>query len=150
MVSTTQDLQNFGYRFLGPLVTAFFDKIVQEQSRAKSGGKLFFLAREGYFLKDLYEEYCSKNGLEDSSGSEYLLCSRAFLFKLSLVDSSMIPATLQHHYSGSFSNFICRRYVFNGTDLSISLAAKLSHHFGFDIEMLFNLEALKKYMPQKN
>ncbi|MFY8325235.1 helix-turn-helix transcriptional regulator [Pseudoalteromonas sp. ZZD1] len=33
---------------------------------------------------------------------------------------------------------------FNGSDLSISLAAKLSHHFDFDVETLFNLEAQKK------
>ena len=32
----------------------------------------------------------------------------------------------------------------NGSDLSISLAAKLSHHFNFDVETLFNLEAQKK------
>ncbi|BED91493.1 hypothetical protein PspMM1_39610 [Pseudoalteromonas sp. MM1] len=38
---------------------------------------------------------------------------------------------------------------FNGSDLSISLAAKLSHHFGFDIDMLFNLEAQKKAYAAK-
>ena len=38
---------------------------------------------------------------------------------------------------------------FNGSDLSISLAAKLSQHYDFDIETLFNLEAQKKAYAAK-
>lgn len=126
MQSTTRELQGFGYRFLGPVITAFFDSITQEMNSSKESSKLFFLAREGYFLKQLYEKYCIQKGCLSDESNEYLLCSRAFLFKLALTDEALIPLTLQHHYSGTFSNFICRRYGFNGTDLN-RIAKELPH-----------------------
>lgn len=58
-----------------------------------------------------------------------------------------INASTAAHKMGINPSTLSR--FFNGTDLSISLAAKLSHHFGFDIEMLFNLEALKKIHAAK-
>jgi predicted HAD superfamily hydrolase len=126
MLSTTQELQRFGYRFLGPVVTAFFDGIVEKSGESEEPRKLFFLAREGYFLKQLYSQYCAMNGYDEIAECEYLLCSRAFLFKLALTDETLVPLTLQHHYSGTLSNFICRRYGFNGSDLN-RIAKELPH-----------------------
>lgn len=118
MRSTTQELQRFGYRFLGPVVTAFFDSMFQAKNKEGSDRGLFFLAREGYFLKQLYVQYCAQKGCGDVNLGEYLLCSRAFLFKLALTDEALIPLTLQHHYKGTLGDFICRRYGFNGTDIN--------------------------------
>ena len=45
-----------------------------------------------------------------------------------------INASTAAHKMGINPSTLSR--FFNGTDLSISLAAKLSHHFGFDIEIV--------------
>ncbi len=117
-MSTTQELQQFGYRFLGPVVTSFFDKIDSSLDVNADSKGLFFLAREGYFLQELYASYLNEKGNIEKQEGSYLLCSRAFLFKLALTDESMIPYTLKHHYKGSLRDFICRRYGFNGSDLN--------------------------------
>ena len=64
------------------------------------------------------------------------------------LDKEGINSSTAAHKMGVNPSTLSR--FFNGSDLSISLAAKLSHHFGFDIEMLFNLEALKKAHAAKN
>ena len=117
-MSSSQDLNQFGYRFIGPVVTAFFDKINVSLKAQADSNNLFFLAREGYFLQELYKDYLQILDQSDKPAGSYILCSRAFLFKLALTDESMIPYTLQHHYKGLLRDFICRRYGFNGTDLN--------------------------------
>ena len=117
-MSSSQDLNQFGYRFIGPVVTAFFDKINLSLDAQAGSNNLFFLAREGYFLQELYKEYLKILNISDKPDVSYILCSRAFLFKLALANESMIPFTLKHHYKGLLRDFICRRYGFNGTDLN--------------------------------
>jgi len=127
MPSSMLELKAFGYRFIGPVVVAFFDAFSKE---AKGHGinKLYFLAREGYFLKELYSHYQSYGlGISDVN-SEYLLCSRAFLFKLMLVDQNQLRDTLIHHYRGSFKDLLVRRYGFNGGDIDIIVFNRVISH----------------------
>ena len=58
-----------------------------------------------------------------------------------------INASTAAHKMGINPSTLSR--FFNGSDLSISLAAKLSQHYDFDIETLFNLEAQKKAYAAK-
>ncbi|WP_353350973.1 hypothetical protein [Oceaniserpentilla sp. 4NH20-0058] len=106
------ELQSFGYRFLGPIITSFFDEI----EKKKTGNELFFLAREGYHLESLYKYYCGLLG--KSYETKYLLCSRVFLFKLCLTDKNLIPLTLGHHFKGSLESLLIRRYGFSGTQIN--------------------------------
>ena len=65
----------------------------------------------------------------------------ASIVKRKLDKKGINPSTAAHKIGVNPSTL---SRFFNGSDLSISLAAKLSHHFGFDVETLFNLEAQKK------
>ncbi len=114
---TIQEINQFGYRFLGPITTAFFDEIVSKIIDEEKG-KVFFLAREGFFLKQLFEHYASKFNMSGEFDTEYLLCSRAFLFKLAMLDESLIPHTLTHPYKGTVQNLLVRRYGLNGGDIN--------------------------------
>ncbi|WP_430459477.1 hypothetical protein ACQUQU_09685 [Thalassolituus sp. LLYu03] len=125
MNSTTQELHDFGYRFIGPVVTAFFDKVLACCS-GHEPKTLYFLAREGYFLKQLFDHYQVISGCRPELKSQYLLCSRAFLFKLALADKKLIPSTLQHHYKGSLLNFLTRRFGFSGADIN-KIMVRLPH-----------------------
>lgn len=130
-MSNGSGLHDFGYRFLGPVVTAFFDRIVT----VGGSEKLYFLAREGYFLKQLFERYCSVTGSSLSGQAEYLYCSRAFLFKLSLLEADLVDDTLVHHYKGTFLNFLIRRYGLNGGDIDRILCKTPAMSAEFDKEI---------------
>lgn len=118
---SVRELNEFGYRFLGPVVTAFFDSM-SFSCRESNSKSLYFLAREGYFLKCLYAHYSRKSLISEELKVEYLLCSRAFLFKLMLCDMSKLHITLAHHYQGTLGEFLVRRYGLCGGDIDQVLA----------------------------
>jgi len=112
MLSKMDELQSFGYRFLGPIVTSFFEEIEKHRGQET----LFFLAREGYHLKSLFEHYCEI--LDINAKTSYLLCSRVFLFKLSLSDKKLLSLSLEHPFKGTFESLLIRRYGFNGAQIN--------------------------------
>lgn len=102
----------FGATFLGPLLTFFSEKLVQN-SQSKNT-KLYFLAREGYFLEKAYQNYSTAKGL--NANSSYLYASRAFLFKLLLDNPDSYKYSLSGSFKGTFGQFLRKKFLISETD----------------------------------
>jgi len=68
----TLDPYFFGHSALGPMFYLFMEYLATEY-RDKP---IFFLSRDGYFLKKIYEHYAHSKGLEIEGRSRYLQISR--------------------------------------------------------------------------
>lgn len=101
-----ESLQQLGAVFLSPVLT-YFNKNLYEQ-RPK-GRPLFFLAREGYWLERSFSRYAS--GQEKSVETRYLLVSRAFLFKIGLIEPKTHAYSLNFKFSGSMYELLRTRFM---------------------------------------
>lgn len=103
---------NFGTLFLGPLLSLFSQKLVQNQPQNTS---LYFLAREGYWLERAFNQYCVSGSIQQQS--YYLLASRAFLFKLLLSDERSYVYSLKGEFTGTFYNLMRTRFLLSNTEI---------------------------------
>jgi hypothetical protein len=99
-------LQQLGATLIAPMLTFFNQKLTKE-TNAKE--KLFFLAREGYWLNRAYSDYCRGKGTVDNS--QYMLVSRAFLFKIGLTEPKSFPYSLNFNFSGSLYELMRSRFM---------------------------------------
>lgn len=113
---TKEACHTFGFTFIGPLLGYFFYWLGQKPlSQTQT---LFFLAREGYFLKTAYDHIQAEHPWFNlKAGSSYLLCSRALLFKLTLITKEGLQSSLKHPYGGSLLDFLKTRYQFTHEEL---------------------------------
>lgn len=109
---SVRSLKNFGGVFLSPLLS-FFNENLNKIS--EENDKLFFLAREGYWLKKSYDAYQEASGA--GKGSSYLLVSRAFLFKIGLIHPKTWQYSLDFEYKGSLYELMKTRFMIS--DMSI-------------------------------
>jgi HAD superfamily hydrolase (TIGR01549 family) len=77
-----------GYQIAGPLIYGYV-QFLRERLRGRGIGKVYFLSRDGYILKRVYEILTS--GLDDCPRAEYLHASRRALNFASI--SAIDPAT---------------------------------------------------------
>lgn len=94
-----------GYIVFGPLLLAFTEFIVK---KAESCNELWFLAREGYLLKKLYEKYTGILDIEKKS-CRYFLASRKAVSFASVRDEYDIREIMTQYYNGSLSNVVKSR-----------------------------------------
>jgi hypothetical protein len=75
-----EQAEELGYTAFGPVVTAFYGWLTDEAKRL-GVRRLYFLAREGHFLLDLFKKYCSVGLAEEAEfDMRYLLISRRAVF----------------------------------------------------------------------
>jgi hypothetical protein len=109
---TIASLQHFGASFLSPLLTFFNHNL---EGYGRTGARLYFLAREGYWLEKSYQAHLAAKGLV--ANSRYLLVSRAFLFKIGLLKPETYEYSLNFNFSGSLSQLMRTRFMLS--DISI-------------------------------
>ncbi|MDN2664388.1 HAD family hydrolase [Psychromonas sp. 14N.309.X.WAT.B.A12] len=105
-------LQQLGATLISPMFT-FYNQTLVKNVNEKEG--IFFLAREGYWLSRAYSEYCETVGRVDNS--QYMLVSRAFLFKIGLTESNTFPLSLNFKFEGSLYELMCSRFMLSDTSL---------------------------------
>jgi hypothetical protein len=105
-------LQQLGSTLIAPMFTFFNQKLTQETNTKE---KLFFLAREGYWLSRAYSDYCRDKGTVDNS--QYMLVSRAFLFKIGLTEPKSFPYSLNFNFSGSLYELMRSRFMLSDISL---------------------------------
>jgi len=116
----TQGITSFGTTFLGPLLHYY----VQMKLNASDGKAfLLFLAREGYWLERAFKRFCS--GAAIKAQSEYLLVSRAFLFKLLLDDERSFVYSLKSGFKGTFSELLQSRFILNHDEITRTFSPAL-------------------------
>ncbi|MDO6617646.1 HAD family hydrolase [Shewanella sp. 6_MG-2023] len=105
---------HFGATFIGPLLSFFSNKLATYSQQKND--KLFFLAREGYWLQQAYSEHCSSQ--EITPNSEYLLVSRAFMFKVMLDDPRSYAYSLDFSFDGSLKELLRTRFMLSNATVS--------------------------------
>lgn len=109
---TIQSLRHLGSVFLGPTLS-FFNQ--QLHNDVASNQRLFFLAREGFWLEQSYQRYADAQSR--TVDSQYLLVSRAFLFKVGLLNSATYDISLNFSFEGSLYELMRTRFMLS--DVSI-------------------------------
>jgi hypothetical protein len=95
----------FGYLVLGPLIFTFISWLIQ-RARENNVEELFFLSRDGYFLKKIYEDIVVVTKSVKLPSSKYLFVSRRAVLPAAMhqtVDSDLLIGN--GSYQGSVSNF---------------------------------------------
>ncbi|MBU2977234.1 HAD family hydrolase [Alteromonas sp. C1M14] len=108
-------LKEFGYNFLGPLLTAYMNE-VHKKIMSLSSVKVFHLAREGHVLKQAFEIGNSSN-----VDAEYLSVSRTFLFRIMADIEAAWPYSVKHNYKGSLASFFHARFAFSYDEIALIL-----------------------------
>jgi len=93
-------ISDFGYIFHAPLLNEFLKFITDKTSRMD---ELLFLAREGYYLQKLYQEYTELYNIKPKSNI-YFLASRKATHTATLYDENNIYRLKE--FTGTFKTFM--------------------------------------------
>lgn len=112
-INTAYDI---GYVFFAPMICDFvlwFRNQVEEYQMKN----IFFCARDGYLIKQLYDELCN------SVSSIYFLTSRTAAIRAGMEDEEDIRYVEEMKFSGSLSNQLEKRFgiCVDGTDSRLEL-----------------------------
>lgn len=110
MLHKTAVLSDFGFQFLGPICSEYMHSL-RDCILENSDSPIVFLAREGYFLKEIYEEL-TENQLIDNQESVYLLASRTFLFRICIADPFSWEYSCKHKFEGTIDALMSARFGF--------------------------------------
>ena len=126
-------LEKISKTFLAPMI---FELIKFIDKKSDSNDKLLFLAREGYYLEKIYEEYCSKFSLKPKK-HYYFLASRKATMSATIENTNDIKNSINRDYKGTIKTFFKSVYDldYNGDDFEIILPN--------DLEKVY--EIIKKY-----
>jgi len=125
-VSKNTSLREFGYNFLGPICSEYFQSLLTQCAQLPQPF-IGFLAREGYLLNRIFQTLVAEN-LIPNYPSAYVLSSRSFLFRICVADPSTWQWSLTHKFSGSLEQLLVSRFglslaqiheVFEDDDLSM-------------------------------
>lgn len=94
-------LEQFGYVAIGPMIYEFMKFLYNSTNE---DNKLCFLAREGYQLQKLYNDFCKICGLK-MRNSLYFLASRRATTNASIEDESDIYKLCDKDFNGSVNDF---------------------------------------------
>lgn len=99
--SQISSLEDFGFIFHAPILFEFLSFVV---NRTKKADQLLFLAREGYYLQKLYQQYCHifKVPLKENT---YFLASRKATIMANLKTKNDLIALLNNEFKGKISSF---------------------------------------------
>lgn len=105
-------LNDFGAVFLSPTLSFFNDSLAKN---TQEDSKLFFLAREGYWLERSYTAYTKAKGRK--SNSAYMLVSRAFLFKIGLMQPKTWSYSLNFAFEDTLYNLMKNRFMLSDANI---------------------------------
>ncbi len=124
---SSQDLvppnyQALGYTVLGPLVLSFVQWLAQ-QAASDGVERLYFLSREGEFLKKVYDRWAQQ--VDGAPPSEYLVLSRRSVTVPTIREIDEIEAIARTAYfENRVSSFVWERYGLVLTDKEWSSLAR--------------------------
>ncbi len=100
--------KDYGYSFLAPLFIKFFLWLDETVKENKNDG-LLFLAREGYYLEQLYKDFCKISGKKEIN-HDYFLASRRAVSVAAIKSTDDTDVLLDKYYSGSLKNLFKSRF----------------------------------------
>ena len=154
MDSNLVALKDFGYQFLGPMCTRYFESLKtlidtheanNESEEAQAPISLVFLAREGYFFKRAYDALVKQGFMPDIERC-YLRVSRTFLFRICVTDSATWDISLGHKYKGTLETLLTHRFGFSGNQARYLFSEDLLEG---DIELPLDLNSVKSLFEER-
>lgn len=103
-----KDFRELGYWFYGTPLLTFMLWLIQK-SRADGVKRIFFLARDGYFLQPLYE-FVTRRLKVETLPSEYFYSSRRAVTVASIHDIDDAKALMQLRFRGTTKKFFIERF----------------------------------------
>ncbi|MBD3842313.1 MAG: hypothetical protein IE909_10585, partial [Campylobacterales bacterium] len=140
-----EELMDFGYKFYGPVFSVFF-QFIDSYVKNNNIKKLYFLAREGYFLKQMYERLASENFVKDID-TEYLLVSRAFLFRLLLGTDKDVDYALKARFNGTLKSLLEDRFALNMNEIDEFLLTQ--EELSMPVLLPENMDEIKTFLSAK-
>ncbi len=98
-----------GYWLLGGSMYVFCEWLIK-QAKGRKIKQLLFLAREGYLLIRLFEEYCKLTQERDIPQIVYLEISRRAVLTASIQDETDILEVASFPYKGTITDFLWDRF----------------------------------------
>ena len=99
---------NVGYSLVGPLLTGFAHWL-SEQARDNNIGRLYFLAREGELIKQVFDRWTAN--LEVPASSHYLVVSRRAVSVPSLKNlDDILKIARSNYYANNLASFLKERF----------------------------------------
>lgn len=113
---TTHQIKEIASCLMGPILLSYLQSL--RKSIIEGNIKqVNFLSREGYFLKQIYDNLM-REGLAPQIKTTYLLSSRSFLFKLLSSTKQSQHLTLEHPFTGTLGDLLKKRYLFSETEIN--------------------------------
>lgn len=113
---TYEVLRKFGFRLLGPIFAPFV--VDTSFTFAQHKEPVHFLMREGHHLQSLFDRQFKRLKTERQDQLRKLYVSRAFLFKLLLLEEEHLTLALSSHYVGNLSLLLKNRFALSDAELS--------------------------------
>lgn len=104
-----KDEREAGYVLLGPVIYAFC-RWLAEQAVKDRVGQLLFFAREGWFLRRFFSEYCDAAGIRTDAEPVYLETSRRAVMTASIRNEPDIAGIADFPYKGGRKEFFHDRF----------------------------------------
>ena len=118
---------NVGYSIIGPLLVGFSQWLI-ESTRCDRIERLYFLSREGQFIKSIYDIWSEE--LDDVPQVDYLVLSRRALSVPMIEDfESILNIAKTTYYKNSASNFLLDRF---GLELGTDRWAQISNQLPWE------------------
>ena len=109
-IPVISSLKDFGFIIFGPLAHGYISWLCK-RCKDIGIGKILFCARDGFFLKRLYEMLRLLNGYYELPESVYFRTSRRMGTVVSLIEwDDIVNSFNRHRYFGTFKNLMLQRF----------------------------------------
>lgn len=95
-------VDKLGYCFYGTILNQFMKFIID---KTNNQDQLLFLAREGYYLQKIYQEYCNLYNVKPKENI-YFLTSRKSTFTATIYNEEDIDNLINKEFNGTFETFM--------------------------------------------
>lgn len=113
-----ETIEDLGYAFHGTMIYEYLNFLEKEST---SCDVLLFLAREGYNLQKLYQQFCEYKKIPEKK-NVYFLTSRKSTTSATMMEEKDIIENIQKEFHGTFKDFMNQRFCIQVEDnLKINL-----------------------------
>jgi len=134
----------YGYAAMGPLVYGFV-KWLYRQAKKDKINNLYFLARDGWLLKQVYDDFFQ--GVSDAPSSHYLYCSRRSVMVAALKDVNCIRELADQSFNArTLESFLENRFGIAWNSLLEAQAKSFGMSRGHIVAPIYEQDKLHAFL----
>jgi len=126
-------LYKIGYHVLGPALTVFIHNIM-EQSKNDNNQRMFFIARDGYILKKIYD-ILRHNIYKDNLPLSRYMCMSRLSIKLASLKAFGV-GEIDAYLKRDYLNYLALRNLLNSYGLEPNEFVEIARKYGIDLDDL--------------